>query len=69
MTPEQHAARAEELVAEAEELYSDLRFDVEADGDVDQTIWGFLDTTVKLDQLHATLALRHPIATRQELRR
>ena len=68
MTPEQHAARAEELVAEAEQLYGDLRHDVEADGNVDQTIWGFLDTTVRLGQLHATLALRHPIAEHQETR-
>jgi len=68
MTPEQHAARAEELVAEAEQLYGDLRHDVEADGNVDQTIWGFLDTTVRLGQLHATLALRHPITEHQETR-
>jgi hypothetical protein len=68
MTPGQHAARAEELVAEAEQLYSDLRLDVEADGNVDQTIWGFLDTTVRLGQLHATLALRNPIAEHQETR-
>ncbi|MFI7598855.1 hypothetical protein [Actinoplanes sp. NPDC049681] len=67
MTPEQHAARAEELVAEAEQLYSDLRLDVEAGGNVDQTIWGFLDTTVRMGQLHATLALRHPRAEHQQI--
>jgi hypothetical protein len=60
MTPEQHATRAEELAAEAEQLYGDLRLDVENTGDVDQTVWGFLDTTLQLGQLHATLALRPP---------
>lgn len=58
MTPEQHATRAEELSAEAEQLYGDLRVDVENTGEVDQTVWGFLDTTLQLGQLHATLALR-----------
>ncbi|MDP9793820.1 hypothetical protein J2S43_002332 [Catenuloplanes nepalensis] len=60
MTPEQHATRAEELVAEAEQLYGDLRLDVETAGKADQALWGFLDTTVRLGQLHATLALRTP---------
>jgi hypothetical protein len=67
MNPEQHATRAEELAAEAEQLYSDLRVDVEAAGNVDQTIWGFLDTTVRLGQLHATLALRQPIPAQTNL--
>jgi hypothetical protein len=58
MTSEQHATRAAELAAEAEQLYGDLRLDVETGGNVDQTVWGFLDTTVRLGQLHATLALR-----------
>ncbi|GAB7036716.1 MULTISPECIES: hypothetical protein [Catenuloplanes] len=60
MTPEQHATRAEELVAEAEQLYGDLRGDIENADRVDQALWGFLDTTVRLGQLHATLALRPP---------
>ncbi|GAB7045810.1 hypothetical protein [Catenuloplanes indicus] len=60
MTPEQHATRAEELVAEAEQLYGDLRVDIENADKVDQALWGYLDTTVRLGQLHATLALRGP---------
>ena len=59
MTPEQHATRAEELAAEAEQLYGDLRLDVETGGNVDQAIWGFLDTTIRLGQLHAGLAQQH----------
>jgi len=58
MTPEQHATRAEELAAEAEQQYGDLRLDVETVGNVDKTVWGFLDTTVRLGQLHAMLALQ-----------
>ncbi|MEU4424032.1 hypothetical protein AB0F81_25670 [Actinoplanes sp. NPDC024001] len=65
MNPEQHATRAAELVAEAEQLYADLRHDVEAGGKVDQAVWGFLDTTVRLGQLHATLALRQPAAANE----
>ncbi|WP_033345010.1 hypothetical protein [Catenuloplanes japonicus] len=58
MTPEQHATRAEELAAEAEQVYGELRHDIETAGNVDQTVWDFLDTTVRLGQLHATLSLR-----------
>jgi hypothetical protein len=57
MNQEQHATRAAELVAEAEQLYADLRRDIEAGGNVDQSVWGFLDTTIRLGQLHAALAL------------
>ncbi|MDI6102217.1 hypothetical protein QLQ12_26725 [Actinoplanes sp. NEAU-A12] len=60
MTPEQHAVRAEELAAEAEQLYVDVRLEVEAGDDIDEPIWRWLDTTVQLGQLHATLALRQP---------
>ena len=58
MTPEQHATRAQELVVEAEQMYGDLRLDVEGGGDVDDALWRFLDTTIRLGQLHATVALR-----------
>lgn len=54
--------RAEELAAEAEELYADLRLDVEAGGAVDETLWRFLDTTIRLGQLHASLVQR-PVGT------
>lgn len=58
MTPDQHATRAQELVAEAEQAYGDLRLDVESGGKVDDTLWRFLDTTIQLGQLHAALAQR-----------
>jgi hypothetical protein len=58
MTPDEHAVRAEELAAEAEELYADLRRDVEAGGAVDDTLWRFLDTTISLGNLHASAAQR-----------
>jgi hypothetical protein len=60
MTPDEHAVRAEELAAEAEEVYADLRLDVEAGGAVDDTLWRFLDTTIRLGQLQASLAQRPP---------
>lgn len=60
MTPEQHAVRAEELAAEAEQLYVDVRLEVEGGDDIDETVWRWLDTTIQLGQLHATLALRAP---------
>jgi hypothetical protein len=58
MTPDQHAVRAEELSAEAEQLYADIRLEVEAGDDIDEPVWRYLDTTLQLGQLHATLALR-----------
>lgn len=58
MNPQQHANRAEELAAEAAQMYTDLRRDIEAGDPVDDTIWRFLDTTVQIGQLHAALALR-----------
>jgi hypothetical protein len=67
MTPEQHATRAEELAAEAEQLYGDLRLDVETAGNVDPTIWGFLDTTIRLGQLHAALARQYSAAASAEI--
>ena len=67
MTPEQHGTRAEELAAEAEQLYGDLRHDIESTGNVDKTVWGFLDTTVRLGQLHAALALRQPMPAHAEV--
>lgn len=62
MTPDQHAVRAEELAAEAEQLYADVRLEVEAGDDIDEPVWRYLDTTIQLGQLHATLALRTPPA-------
>jgi hypothetical protein len=67
MTPEQHATRAEELAAEAEQLYGDLRLDVETAGNVDQTIWRFLDTTIRLGELHAALARQYSPAASAEI--
>lgn len=58
MTPEQHAVRAQELAAEAEQSYADLRSEVEAGDRIDEPVWRYLDTTIQLGQLHATLALR-----------
>ncbi|MEU4626844.1 hypothetical protein AB0G04_43560 [Actinoplanes sp. NPDC023801] len=58
MNPHQHANRAEELAAEAGQMYTDLRRDIEAGTGVDETMWRFLDSTVRLGQLHASLALR-----------
>ena len=60
MTPDGHAVRAAELAAEAEDLYSDLRHDVESGGKVDDALWRFLDTTIRLGQLHAALTRETP---------
>jgi hypothetical protein len=60
MTPEQHAIRAAELAAEAEQMYTDVRAQVEASDDIDDPVWRYLDTTIQLGQLHATLAIGKP---------
>ena len=62
MTPDQHQVRAQELAAEAEQAYADIRLQVEAGDDIDEPVWRYLDTTIQLGQLHATLALRRPPA-------
>jgi hypothetical protein len=61
MTPEQHAIRAAELAAEAEQSYADVRAQVENGGNIDDPVWRYLDTTIQLGQLHATLALGKPV--------
>ena len=60
MTPDEHGVRAEVLAAEAQQLYADLRADVESGDNADESLWRFLDTTIRLGQLHAALALRQP---------
>ena len=50
MTPDQHRARAEQLAATAEKIYTDINTTI------DQTAWRHLDTTIRLGQLHAALA-------------
>lgn len=58
MTPDQHQVRAQELAAEAEQAYADIRLQVEGGDGIDEPVWRYLDTTIQLGQLHATLALR-----------
>ncbi|MDI6103310.1 hypothetical protein QLQ12_32350 [Actinoplanes sp. NEAU-A12] len=69
MTPKEHAARAEELIAEAERLYQiclvDYQTNINEDDHADQphvpaADLAMLTATTQLAQAHATLALTAP---------
>ena len=69
MTPEQHARRAEELIAEAERLYQICLVDYETNINEDDHSeepyvpgpdLAMLTATTQLAQVHATLALAAP---------
>lgn len=69
MTPEEHAARAAELVDEAERLYQiclvDYHTNINEDDHSDEphvpsADLAMLTATTQLAQVHATLALRQP---------
>lgn len=60
MTPDQHRARAEKLIADAEVLYTALQGEVSTEASPDQTGWRLLDTTLHLAQAHAALATPAP---------
>ncbi|MEU4625072.1 hypothetical protein AB0G04_34500 [Actinoplanes sp. NPDC023801] len=70
MTPEEHAARAGELVAEAERLYQiclvDYQTNINEDDHSEEPYvpgadLAMLTATTQLAQVHATLALGHPV--------
>ncbi|MBB2949022.1 hypothetical protein FB565_008808 [Actinoplanes lutulentus] len=69
MTPDEHAARAAELIGEAERLYQvclvDYQTNINEDDHADQPYvsgadLAMLTATTQLAQVHATLALRRP---------
>jgi hypothetical protein len=69
MTPEEHAARAEELTAEAERLYQiclvDYQTNINEDDHSEEPYvpgadLAMLTATTQLAQVHATLALGRP---------
>jgi hypothetical protein len=56
MNPDQHRARAEELLDEAEKAFVQLRTDPDRPDDVGPQEWERVNTLARLAQVHATLA-------------
>lgn len=60
MTPDEHAARADELAKVADSIYHDAFFDNEGEGRLAPEDHEMIRTLSALGQLHAALSLRQP---------